>query len=48
MASLSVSLPRLDGFTMSILCAPKFGSVRWSRQTDGKWVGGIVTGEDKQ
>lgn len=33
---------------MNILCAPKFGSVRWSRLTDGKWVGGIVTEEEKQ
>lgn len=42
MAALSESLPRLDSFSMNILCAPKFGAVSWNKQPDGEWVGGFI------
>lgn len=44
MEALTESLPRLESFNMNVLCAPKFGSVRWEKQA-GSWVGGLVPGE---
>lgn len=41
--ALTESLPELENFNMNILCAPKFGSVRWEKQENGNWTGGIVS-----
>lgn len=41
MEALAKDLPNLESFSMSILCAPKFGSVQWKKLDNGSWTGAI-------
>jgi hypothetical protein len=44
---LSAGLPRLESLSMTILRAPGFGSVSWTRG-DGKWKDGNVSDKGEQ